>query len=377
MADVAHRMAGAARRRLLCVMQLPPPVHGVSVVNEQVMHSERLASRFSIDVVPLRFSDSLADMAKFSPIKAVRVVTTGVRLVNALLRHRPDAVYFTLSPAGGAFLRDCLYIGILKAAGVRRVYHLHGKGISSHADSWWRSRLCRWVFCGARVIHLSPLLAHDVSGFVRDEYLHFVPNGVPEPYGPPPIRHARQGAPRVLFLSNMVREKGVLVLLEALAALRDRGIPFSATFAGARTGDGCVEEFETAVVSKSLADQVRWVGPVYSLDKETIFREHDVFAFPSYNDAFPLVLLEAMLQGLPIVTTAVGASAEIVEHGKTGFVVPERDPDALADALQSMLLDHEGRRRMGEAGRKRGMEKYTLRAFERKLSEILEVCLEK
>jgi glycosyltransferase involved in cell wall biosynthesis len=182
---------------------------------------------------------------------------------------------------------------------------------------------------------------------------------------------------RLLFLSNMVREKGPLVLLEALSVVKARGLAFEAVFAGSRFDDGCVDELEAGVRRFGLSDQVRYVGPVYGDAKDALFREHDIFVFPTYypNEAFPLVLLEAMQRGLPVVSTFEGAIPEIVTDGKTGFLVPQRDVGALADRLETLIGDPRRCREMGNAGRARYLEEYTLDRFEENLARVLGYCL--
>src|SRR5690348_10588529 len=96
------------RPRLLCVMQLPPPIHGVTVVNHCVATSKALAARFEIEVLPLAFTASLGDIERVSLRKLGRLVATCARLGHALVTRRPHAAYFTLVPTGAAFYRDCV-----------------------------------------------------------------------------------------------------------------------------------------------------------------------------------------------------------------------------------------------------------------------------
>ena len=359
--------------RVLCVMQLPPPVHGVTVMNQCVADSDVLATRFSIDVVPLRFADSLDQLRRVSARKIFRAIRTGVQLARAL-SARPDVVYFTLTPTGIAFYRDCAYAAMMRLSGVPRVYHLHSAGVADRASSRWTRALCTWVFEGARVIQLSGALRADTRAVVPDERIMFVANGIPD--GGAPMDRVDHEVPRVLFLSNMLEAKGPLVLLDALAALAARNIRFEATFAGARLDDGCVEKFERAVTTLGLEQMVRYVGPVYGADKEALLRSHDVFVLPTYDDAFPVVLLEAMQAGLPVVATAVGAIPEIVEDQATGFVIPPGSVDALVDRFAVLLRDPGRSRTMGVRGHARFVERYTIDRFERELARSLEDCVE-
>lgn len=355
--------------RILFVVHLPPPVHGVTLLSKQVVASDTIAAQFDVDVLPLRFSENVDEIRSASLAKVGRAAITGLRLVKELALNRPDAIYFTFAPTGVAFYRDCAYAAAMKAFGVRRIFHMHARGIASHLDAGWSRRLYRWLFSGARVIHLSSRLEQDTAPIVDADQIVIVPNGI-EDVRPAP-RIVRDGPARILFLSNMIREKGPLDLLEALRHLAARGVEFEATFVGARFHDGCVEEFSTKVAQYGLSDRVRYLGPIYGDEKLALFRNHDIFAFPTYNDAFPLVVLEAMQHGLPVVSTDEGAIPEMVVDGETGFVVPKRDTGALAARLEQLLADRQLRTRLGEAGRERYAAHFTAEQFEQNLASAL------
>jgi len=82
-----------------------------------------------------------------------------------------------------------------------------------------------------------------------------------------------------------------------------------------------------------------------------------------------------MMVGLPVVATEVGGVPELVEDGVTGFLVPPKDPDALAAALQKLIADPELRRRMGQAGRKKALKEFTLSRMLRETQRIYEEVL--
>lgn len=364
--------ATRVRPRLLCLVQLPPPIHGVTVVNQTVATSELLASRFDLEILPLASAASFEDLDRVSLRKLGRLVQTSIRLAHALLVRRPDAVYFTISPSGAAFYRDCVFIAIMKAAGVRRVFHLHGTAIRSRLGTRWRRQVYRWAFREAWVIHLSERLIADVADLVPREHVAVVANGVAERRVHEPTQ--REGVARVLFLSNMTETKGPLVLIDALGRLRARGIAFEATFAGAAHHREFLARCHVAIRRHGVERQVRYVGPAYGAAKHRLLEQHDIFVLPTCRDAFPLVALEAMQAGLPVVATNEGALPEIVENGETGLLVPSRDPEALACCIARLVTDPELRRRLGAAGRARCMQTYTQTAFEHNLAAALTTC---
>src|SRR5439155_3502169 len=99
--------------------------------------------------------------------------------------------------------------------------------------------------------------------------------------------------------------------------------------------------------------------------KERLFAEADIFVFPTYYraESFPLVILEAMSFGLPVVSTYEGAIPEIVIDGVTGHIVPRRDSAELAARLEYLILNPQARLTLGRNGRQRFMENYTMERF--------------
>lgn len=98
-------------------------------------------------------------------------------------------------------------------------------------------------------------------------------------------------------------------------------------------------------------------------DVASVYRDLDLYVHPSRSEGFSNSVLEAMAHGLPVVATAVGGTAEAVEDGVTGLLVPPRDEDALAAAIVRLLSNRDERRRMGREGRARAEQKFSIDAM--------------
>ena len=116
---------------------------------------------------------------------------------------------------------------------------------------------------------------------------------------------------------------------------------------------------------------VRYLGRKYGEAKKEILSKANVFVLPTMNDCFPLVILEAMDNGLPVVTTPVGGIPDIVDDEVTGLIAEAGDAQSLADSLGRLLKDKDLATIFGENGRKKLLENYTEKSFERTLSETL------
>ena len=124
-------------------------------------------------------------------------------------------------------------------------------------------------------------------------------------------------------------------------------------------------------MARELEDCVFYVGPQYGADKERYFHEATVFVQPTFEDCFPLTILEAMAHGLPIVSTDEGAIPDMVIDGETGFVCPRKKVEPLVNSIEKLLVDKELCKQMGEKVRLRYKEKYTMEVFEKKFLDIL------
>lgn len=124
-----------------------------------------------------------------------------------------------------------------------------------------------------------------------------------------------------------------------------------------------------------LINFVYYYGRKYGIDKVRFYEDADIFVAPSFDEAFPLVNLEAMQFALPVVATNVGGVTEEVLDGENGLIAKTGDSASLADCLEKLMKDGELRRRMGEKGYRKFRERFTLTAFESRFTDFLSVCV--
>ncbi|MFQ5413449.1 MAG: glycosyltransferase family 4 protein [Phycisphaerae bacterium] len=177
---------------------------------------------------------------------------------------------------------------------------------------------------------------------------------------------------RILFLGFIRPEKGVEYLIEAVARLRMRR-PWELVLAGPREPwVAYCARLDDRIEQLGVRDRVRWRGYVrHGPDMLRVLRDADVFAFPTLSEGTPHVLVEARSNGLPVVATSVGGIPTMVADGWDGLLVPPKDPDALARAIDRVVEDGALRRRLIEHGLRvsRGM---TLDRFLEQAVDILE-----
>jgi glycosyltransferase involved in cell wall biosynthesis len=204
---------------------------------------------------------------------------------------------------------------------------------------------CITDFCRSQVMRLLPPEEWGKTSVVRMA----VDAGRFRPTGDDGGLRAGPGeALHVLTVGRLVPEKGAPVLVEAVALARAKGVPVRLSVVGAGP---LATQLAAQAESAGVADAVELVGPVGQEDLPDRYRAADVFCLPSFAEGLPVVLMEAMASGLPVVTTAIAGIPELVEDHRTGLVVPAGRADLVADALVELAGDPALRRRLGEAGR--------------------------
>lgn len=214
-------------------------------------------------------------------------------------------------------------------------------------------------------------LAADVARKgVSADRIHIVPNAVKEPLVTATPFASPDRPPHIVAAGRLHVKKGFDLLLAALAELATRGIPFRATIAG----DGDQREpLEAEARRLGLADRVAFPG--WCGDVPALLATGDVFAFPSRQEGFPLMLLEAMASGLPVIATRIPGTDEIVTGDDIGLLVPVDDRDGLADALAATLSQPSLALARAASGRRQVLQSYGVPALERHLSEVMDVVL--
>lgn len=364
--------------RILYIATFPPPVHGSAVVSLQIKNSRLINEVFDGDYLNLGTSRNMDEIGKGGLIlnlrKIVRFVGAYIKLLILLLCHHYDLCYCAITINGVGFLKDAPFVLLCHIFRKKIVIHQHNKGMARFVNRPIYHLLYKLVYKNAKVILLSDYLYDDISSIVSKRDIMICPNGINPTLDVNIDRiNNKNDVPHILFLSNLIESKGCMILLQACAILQDRGCKFICDFVGGDTKEICADRFNQGIADRGLSDCVIYHGRKYGSDKDEFWAKADIFAFPTYyhNECFPLVLLEAMEKGVACVSTAEGGIRDIIDDGKTGYVVSRKDAKATADAIEKLLLNPKLRKQMGSAGRKKFEEQFTEELFEKTMLECL------
>lgn len=363
-------------KRVFFIMQLPPPIHGASLMNSYLSKSKIINDNFNVQVLNLQFASSLKELEKFSFLKVFKSFYYALVIFYKVIRFKPDLAYFTISILGYAFYRDAVYVLILKLCGLKILFHLHCKGIKKESEkSIFKRKLYKFIFKNTNVICLAKSLTEDIRP-VYSSVPFIVPCGIPVHSKSIQKLCKTNKIVQILFLSNYIENKGILKLIDALKILKDQEFIFNVRLVGGPTNLS-IETIENYVIKRSLENCVKVIGPRYGEEKYDEFVSADIFVLPTFNDAFPLVNLEAMQFSLPVVSTDEGGISEAVINDVTGFVIEPRNVQQLADKLMILIQNKNLREEMGMNGKEHFLKNFTIQHYEHNIKKVFDTILKK
>jgi len=336
---------------------VPPPYGGVGAVFQSFLDSE-LKEHFRITVVDTSKKDAreIVSDSSVSLRDGLYLGRTLANLALKLLRERPDVAFLT--PVGDhSLLREAACVRLLKLSGARVVCQFHARyegELFVTGKPWARRWLGPLLKPADRILVLSEGLRRYFSPDFTPARMGVLTNFVDAtPYLELPVPRPRRDRLTVFFLGRLSEPKGVWDLLETVAKVT-AAVPKAHFVLGGTAEFPAVEAaIQRYTAEHGLADRVEFPGILTGERKLAAFAAADCFCLPSHLENQPVVLLEAMAAGLPIVATRVGTIPEIVADGGEGLLIPPRDRGALTSALIRLLLDPQLRATMGARGRAR------------------------
>ena len=357
--------------RILFILHLPPPIHGAAMMGKYIQESELVNSSFDCFCINLATAGSLSDIGHVSLEKLLKYLLLLRYISHVVKEIRPELVYITPNAGGKAFFKDFIVVQMLKSMGCKIIAHYHNKGVSAYQSKWIYNFLYKRFFSNLKVILLAENLYKDIAKYVKREDVYICPNGIPSSCKEEMEARRNNVIPHLLFLSNLLISKGVIVLLDALKILKEKEYTFVCQFIGGETAEINAVQFFEEVNKRELSDLVTYVGRKVREEKEAFFRQADIFVFPTYYETFGLVNLEAMEYKLPVISTNEGGIPDIVKDGENGLICEKQNPVSLADCIAKLLDDEELRVKMGSAGHEKFCREFTLDKFENRMRDIL------
>ncbi len=345
MVDDLTPVGSSGRLRVVIVGKGPPDRGGIPTFIETLLRSS-LAARHDVSFLNVAHHDTPeGGKATWGNVRRTLADARAVRRAagSADVVHIQSALAPTVT-----VLRASVLALVARIAGAHVVVHAHGGNIDTWLRGRWRRALLRACMAPATLVVAVWTAGETALRDVLDPAkVRLVDNGVHLADFSPGTPTGT--VPRVLYVGLLTPRKGVVDLLIASRAVAARGVDHELCLVGGTPDEG--PEAEAAVRDAATDAHVRLLGSRPAEEIAGAYADADVFCLPSWWEAMPLSVLEAMACGLPVVASDVGDVQRAVLDGDTGFVVPARSPEPLAAALEKLLTDPELRAAMGRAGR--------------------------
>jgi glycosyltransferase involved in cell wall biosynthesis len=362
------------KKKILFIGRLPPPIHGAALMNQRYIEDRVLNEYFDIRAIRINDSESLEELGKVNLKKILGFFKKNFRTIRELLFFNPDLIYFEIAPKGFAFYRDSIFVWLCKLFSKKIVFQLHAKGISSSVKSLLAKKYYRQVFRNSKVILLSWLLYEDVKEVIYKNQIIIMPNRIENELTEKEFNRIienrnKNKKPVLLFLSNMIETKGPLDVLEICNELNKKRIDFECLFVGKFQDREFEKRFFEKLKEFKLGDKCKYLGAKYGKEKFKIFEKTNYLIFPTRyaEECFPVIILETLMWGIPILSYDNGAIKEMMSKDYLGFVAEQGDLQRLSLELIKRLKKKENPKKIREYFKKN----YVFEKSRDKLKEVL------
>jgi glycosyltransferase involved in cell wall biosynthesis len=375
-------MAKPARKKLLVLGAVPPPIGGATIYFQTLL-SSKVAEQFDITFVDLKFADHVGDYGNLSLKKIARLIKYALRLSWLLITNRFALVYAQIQFNRGPFMKDIVFAAICRLFRARVVGCLVGVGL---ADLYGNSgtpmkRFIKWGV-GLYYAFITPGLEMYTRYFPAEllppEKARVVPFGINTEAGA--VNRQRLGADdpvQVIYYSHYIRSKGVDDVVGAIPHVGKKYPNTRFVFAGAWDSQAHQESLMSLVNSNGIARQATFLGVITGETRQQCLRESNIFVLPTYFEfeGLPLSILEAMSYGCALIVTDHAAIGSVIEDGVNGLICRPKDALDVAAKIIELIDDREKLYRIQQNNLKK-FQNYTAEKFgERLAAELDALCV--
>jgi glycosyltransferase involved in cell wall biosynthesis len=317
--------------------------------------------------IKFRFISVRGDQAQL--IKLIQSITAIFKMIWIIISCQIDILHAHPSEYSG-FYRYIPYLFIGKLFKLKVVFHIHGCMFDVFYES--QSKIAKKIIKNAlnrcdTIICLSNSW-EEVFKKLGVQRLEIIKNTVYQPDKNPYDAESLN----LTFMGFIEKRKGIYDLIESLANIKDKGDILLNI-----CGSGEDSYLDSQIDKHNVKNKTIKHGWIDAETKDRILRKTSVFILPSYHEGLPMVLLEAMAYGIPVISTTVGGIPELVNNGIDGLLLEPGDIKGLSDAIVTLFEDKELRTRMSQSVYYKIKQEYTMQVTFEKLHKIYTNILSK
>lgn len=308
--------------------------------------------------------------------KMLLAVTSAIRFIAICILRRPDLVYVHMG-SNASLYRESVFILLGKLLGKSVLTHFHAGDLDNYYPIQPRigqKFIKDAIGLSDRLIAVSQESARQLRNLNHALSIAVIPNVIDTSAFLDCVSKEDSGhrneTVKLLFVGACGKLKGEKDLINALALLKDDGLALKVSVVGYGA-----ENLRSMCEERGIADLVDHLGAVPMDERIAFYEQADIFVLPTYAEAMPISVIEAMAAGLPVITTAVGGIPELIDDGQEGLLFPKGNVEVLAQKISFLMKNKDARLAMGKKAQRRVREQMDFATYvERLRAELLRVC---
>jgi glycosyltransferase involved in cell wall biosynthesis len=356
--------------KILIIGPFPDPITGNSLANQIIYENlPKYNEDVQVDNINTSYSCLKENLGKLNFSKVWHYFKQYVEIHKVL---KCDKLYYTSGQTFYGVLKYFPYLLLAKLFRKEIIVHIHGNFL--HKEFEALRGIKQYVFkktltlCDKGIV-LSKSLRKNLSPFLKESQIFELENFVEDII----LDHQFYkdfNKLRIIYLSNLMTEKGIFYLLEALTILSEMDVDFDAKIAGG-IDPAIANEIESKL--NKLPDSVEYLGLVFGSDKKELLNWGNVFVFPTYYsmEGQPISIFEAYASGNVILTTKHAGIPDVFKEEINGFYIEKKSSSSIANRLQLMSENMNEHKNISNHNIKEAAEKYRVENFINKLYNIL------
>lgn len=360
-------------KKILIVGQTPPPFGGQAVMIQHLLKGRYKGIR--LVHVRMAFSKEMNEIGKPNLFKFFHLIYLVFLVIYKRFRHDISILYYPpTGPNKVPFYRDAVVLLCVRPFFKKIIFHFHASGISElypRLGPFSQLIFRRAYFRPDVGIRLSDYSIND-SAILRVKQEFIIPYGIPDSFLAFKGAKVQRSICTILFVGILNESKGIEILVESCGLLRKEGYDFKVNVLGKFESAEFDQRVRNKVLTLGLDDSFSFLGVKSGQEKFQIYAQADIFCFPTYFEAesFPVVLVEALCFGLPIVSTKWRGIPTMVKDNENGMLTDIKNPAATAAKLKVLITNSRLRSEMGIKGRKLYTDYFSIEQYHENLSKV-------
>jgi len=289
-----------------------------------------------------------------------------LKVIAYLLFYKVGVVHIHMA-SRGSYLRKSIVVRLVKLLKGSVILHLHGAEFrefyENECSQKEQTHIRQTFEMSDLVIVLSSQWIHWARAtFKKSDHIRVLYNAVPNNE----LDRSQVNVGSIVFLGRLGQRKGVSDLIHAFSKVKV-ACPEAKLELG---GDGEIERYKNEVKKLNLGDSVGFHGWISGVEKKRLLAKADIYCLPSYNEGFPMGVIEAMSAGISVVSTKAGGIPDAIADMKDGLLVDAGDVDALASALIKLITDRELNSTLSKSAQSKFNEQFSIGTIIPRLNDL-------